>query len=166
HLTENCEVVGRRKQTGVTGHPSHPKRGGIMYLTAQPPLAFRSGISAAVAEVTHLAAPLFGRGDSRSESRFRVKTCVVHSQWGKDIPPRKLIEHLAADLMHDLAQSDVVDVAIDEAGSRLITQRLVIQTLHGLVVAGPAIAQIEIRGEAGDVGHELFDRNCFPPITF
>ena len=59
--------------------------------------------------------------------------------------------------MHNFAQRDVVDVAINEARARSIPQRLAIQSLHSFVVSNPTLSEIEIRCKAGSVREQLFD---------
>ena len=68
--------------------------------------------------------------------------------------------------MHNFAQRDVVDVAVNETRSGRAAQRLAIQTLDRLVIAGPPIAQIEIGSKARHVGKQLFDRDRVAPFTF
>ena len=59
HLAINGKIVSRRKQTGVARNSTHAKGRRVMHLSAQPLLAFGSGILAAVAEIIHLATPFF-----------------------------------------------------------------------------------------------------------
>src|SRR5439155_14562028 len=85
HLAVNREVVSRGKQTRVARNAAHPKRSGIVHLTAQPLLAFRPGTCATIAEIVHLPAALFGRRNSRHELRVGTKARVAHSERPENI---------------------------------------------------------------------------------
>src|SRR3989442_9666463 len=68
--------------------------------------------------------------------------------------------------MHYFAERDVVDVAVHETRAWLRAQRLAIQTLDRFLVTYPALSQIEIRGKAGSVRQQVFDRDCISPSLF
>ena len=58
--------------------------------------------------------------------------------------------------MHDFAQQHEVDVAVDEAGGRAAVVGLFDEgAADAGVVAGPGRVEIEIRAEAGKMGHQI-----------
>src|SRR5437660_6991881 len=163
HLAKDREVVGSGKQASVTCYSAYPKRRGIMDLPAQPLLSFGPGIRARVTEIIHLTATLFRRCNSRFQLRVGTKASVTHTERRKNISARELVEHQSAHAMHDFAERDVVDVAVNEARAWLRAQRLAVQTLHRFVVSTPSFPKIEIRSKASHVRQQVFDRDCIPP---
>ena len=93
HLAKGREVIGSGKQASVACYSAHPKRSGIVDLPAQPLLSFGPCVRARVAEIIHLATPLFRRCNSRFQLRVGTKASVTHSQWRKNIPLREVVEH-------------------------------------------------------------------------
>ncbi len=148
HLAKNRQIIHGRKQPGMTRDATHAKRSRIVYLAAEPLLAFRPGIRARIAQIVHLTTSLFCRRNARSKFRVRTETRVSHAKWNENILARKFIEHLSTDAMNHFAQRDVIDVTIDEACARWSPQRLVIEAFHRFVVAVPALFQIKVRSKA------------------
>ena len=77
-------------------------------------------VLAAVGHVRPLARPahrraFLGRRDARPERRPRQEHRVAHPERFEDFLPRELVQRLAAHATHDVAEEDVVDVAVDEA---------------------------------------------------
>src|ERR1041385_3800516 len=68
--------------------------------------------------------------------------------------------------MNNFAQRDVIDVAVDKARTRSISQGLAIQALYRFVVTRPAFTQIKIRSESRHVRQKLLDRDRVAATTF
>ena len=100
----------------------HPIRSWIVDFASQPLLSFSSGVFRGVAEIAHLAATFLCGRNSLPDQPARTKARVAHSQRHEDILARKLIKRGAADSANNFAQSDVADVAVNEARARRISQ--------------------------------------------
>ena len=68
--------------------------------------------------------------------------------------------------MHNFAQRDVVEVAVNKPRARLITQRFTVQMLHRFGVTRPALSQIKIGRKAGGVRQQLFDGDRIAALAF
>ena len=64
-----------------------------------------------------LPAALGGR-DARQQRGGRLEHALLHAHGQEDILARVFGEHLAAEAVHQFAQQDEIDVAIDVAGGR------------------------------------------------
>src|SRR5262249_24833379 len=144
------EIVCGGKEASVSGDAIHAIRSRIVHFTAQPQFAFRSGIHAAVAEIAHLTATPLGGRDPRFQCWTRPKAGIAHAQWSKNVLLRELIERHPTDARDDFTERDESDVAVGEASSGRIAKWFLDQTLNCFVVAGPTLAQIEVRGVTGD----------------
>ena len=102
HLGEARQVVGGGEHAGVPGHAAHVTRGRVVHHAAQR----RAVLSACARWARCAAAPSVGR---RQEHR------LLHAQRQEHVLPRVIGEQLAAEPVHDLAQQDEIDVAINEA---------------------------------------------------
>src|ERR1051326_2504927 len=68
--------------------------------------------------------------------------------------------------MNNFAQRDVIDVAVDKARTRSISQGLAIQALYRFVVTRPAFTQIKIRSESRHVRQKWRDGVPAAPPPF
>src|SRR5690242_3624376 len=150
----------------MSGDATHSVRRRIVNLAAQPDIAFSTDVCGRVSQIAQLAATLFRRRDARAQSCARTKTGVAHAERLKNVLLRKLIEWQAAHALHDLAERDETDVAVNETSARRIAQRLFDQVLDRFVIADPAFAQIEIRRVAGAMSQQFFDGDLFPALAF
>ena len=71
---------------------------------------------------------------------------------------RELVERLAADAPDDVAEQEEVDVAVDEPLAGRRGRDLLDRQLDGLVVAGPLVAEIDVRPQPGCVRQQVPDR--------
>src|SRR5205085_1130470 len=139
----------------------------IMYLAAQPTLSIGArNCLCSSAKVSGLRAPLLRRRDARAQGGDRFETRVAQAERHVDVAARKLVERLPAHAMHDFAERDEIDVAIDEARARRIAQPLRCESLNRLVVARPLLREIEIRREARTVRQQLLDGYLLAPLAF
>src|SRR6266576_6236143 len=120
-------------------HSTHSVRSWIMDFTTQPLLAFRSGVFCRVSQIVQLSTALLCWGDPVSQNGARPKAGIVHSQRCENVLSRKFIERQTAGPMNDFAQSNVVDVAVNETRARLTAQRLFDQVSDRFVITGPTI---------------------------
>src|SRR6266545_1694526 len=151
HLTVDRQIVRSRKESRMARDATHAIRRGIVNLAPQPFIRVSLRPLRFVPEITQLAAALFRRRNASAQFRLRAKTRVAHSQRDKDISERKLVECKAASAVNNFTKRDVVDIAINEFGSRRIPQRLANESLDRFVITSPAILQIKVGCVSGAV---------------
>jgi hypothetical protein len=114
HLAELPEVVRGGEDAGLTRHPSHVARRWIVHYAAQQR-----------AVLQHL-----GRRNARNQCRRGKIAGLFHAQRIEDHLPHVFVLGQAAQAVHDLAQQNEVDVAVDELRfrriGRLVGERAVI----------------------------------------
>ena len=94
----------------------------------------------------------FGRRNARQERGRRQESCLIHSQRLEDLLARVVVEHLAADAVHDLAEQNEVCVAIDEARAGGNDGHFLHRALYARLVAAEFRFGVEVGPEAGIVG--------------
>ncbi len=152
HLREAGQVVGGGKKPGVSGHASHVARGGVVNHAAQR----NAG-----------GGQTLGGRDSRNPRGGRKERGGLHAQRLEDILARIVVQHLAAQPMHQFAQQDEVDVAIDEAGSRRPGGRIRAGQVDAGLVAAPRHRQRHVRLQPGKMREEIADGDvAFPALKF
>src|SRR5262249_1159688 len=100
HLTVDGQIVGSRKEPGMTSDSIHAKGRWIMNLSAQPNFPCRARVVPRIAQITQLTASLFGGRDATFERLRRPKPGLAQAKRLEDVLLRKLIEHHATDAMH------------------------------------------------------------------
>src|SRR6202012_5969633 len=98
---------------------------------------------------------LFGRRAAPAEIRAGVITGLLHAERFEDAAARELVEACAARLFDDLAEQDVVDVAVGELESRFLRRLLSEQVLPCGVHARMVIAYRIVRHEAAGVRQKM-----------
>ena len=84
-----------------------------------------------------------------------LKHGLLHAQRLEDGFARVLVERLAAQAVHDFAQQDEIDVAIDEARAGRPGGLFDERAADAGVVAGPGRVQRQVGGQAGKVRHQV-----------
>ena len=102
HFTEPCQVIGGRKHSRVPCYAAHEARRVIVHHAAQH---------------VPILQPLGGRY-ARAQRRRRIEHRLFHAQRSEDAIARVLVERLPAQPVHQLAQQNKIDVAIDETRAR------------------------------------------------
>ncbi len=152
HPAEAREIVSRREQTGVAGHPAHAPGRRIVHGPAQERHVWTR------ARVTVRRA-LLGWRDPRLERIARAEHRVAHPQRLEDAGSRELVEAHAAHLRHEMAEHEEVDVAVDEAFFGSCERHLFDRELDRAVVADPVKGEVDVRAQAGGVRQQMADRD-------
>ena len=154
HAREPRQVARGRKQPGVPGDAAHAARRRVVNHATERRL-FRI----VAGPRRHRGAPLGGR-DSRPPRGRRIEAGVVHAERLEDFTHEKLVERRAARAMHDLAQQEEVDVAVDEALAGRGGRHFLAGQLDGGVVPLPRIGKVHVGPEAADVRQQVADRDA------
>ena len=141
HLAERRQVGRRAEEPRVPGDAAHPARRWIMDHAAQH-LQVRSLARPAVRRA------LLRRRHARLERRRRQEHRVLHAERLENIPARELVERQPADPANDVAEQEVVDVAVDEPFARRGGGDLAHRELDRRVGASPRVGEIDIGPEA------------------
>ena len=149
HAAEDRQVGRGAEQPRVAGDAVHPPRGRIVNDAPQHLAAW------AVARVAVRRAAL-RRRDPRDQRRRRIEHRVFHAERLEDVLLGVLVERLAADPPHNLAEQKEVDVAVDEAGAGRCRRHFLDSPLDGGVGADPLV-EIDVRPEARDVRQQVAD---------
>ena len=94
----------------------------------------------------------------------RKKTRVPHPQRLKDEPLRVFVQRHPRELLHQRAQHNKVDVAVDEFHSRRARRRDRKRHLISRPFAFPRLRQWQIRRQSGVVRQQLPNRDVLFPI--
>ena len=142
HLCEARQVVGSGEHSRVAGNAAHIARGGVMHHAAQRRLVFGQ---------------LLGGRDARHQRGRRLEHRVLHTERLEDVLARVIRDHLAAQAVHELAQQDEIDVAVDEPRARGSGGRIGVGQLDAVLVAGPRNLERHVRLQAREVRHQVAD---------
>ena len=140
HATVPGDIGRGGEQSGVARHTAHPPRARVVHHAAHRP---------AILDLR--------RGDARQLGLGRIEPGVLHSQRAVYLPRQKLIERLAGDAAHHLAQEDRSRVAVDELLARTRAQLLGARKRNGRFRAAPVGLEVDVRTQTRGVGEELAD---------
>jgi hypothetical protein len=79
---------------------------------------------------------------------------------------RELIQAFAADPLDDFAEQEKVDVAVDEARAGRRGRNFLDRQLDGRVLAGPHVAEIDVRPQAGHMREQMADGDIGLAVPF
>jgi hypothetical protein len=113
-----------------------------------------------------LTAPLLCRSQARFQPNWRPETGILHSQWFENIPAGEFIQHQSAGPVYHFAEGDIIQITVNEARARFVTQRLLDQAPDRFIVPGPTLPEIEVRRIAGAVREQQFNRDPVPTLAF
>ena len=158
HAAEDGEIGCRTEKARVTRDPAHPSRGRIVDDAAQPG---RPGTLAGPAE----RRAVLGRGDAAAKRRRRKKHRVLHTERREDSIVHKPIEWLSTDPSHDIAEKEVVDIAVNEPLPWSRCRHFFDGELDGFFRSAPRVSQIDVGAKSGHVGHQVPDRDVLLAIS-
>ncbi len=143
-LRELRQVVRGREHSGVSSHSAHGSRRGIVH---DPP---QHGSGTLV---------VLGGSNARGPGLRRIERCHGHAERAEDKVLRVLIERRATHPLHQFAQHDEVDVAVQENRAGRIHQLFGIGPRISFIHASPIRFQVEVGTQSRVVRHQLADGN-------
>jgi hypothetical protein len=137
-LGETGQVVGRAEQSGMACDAAHASGGRVVH--DAPQLRARQAL---------------GRRDAWNQSGRRSKARVEHAQRRQDALPDVAVQRHSRHTLHELAQHDEVDVAVERPRAGLCHGGVCADAPQGLRAPGPCLAQVEICAQTGTMREQL-----------
>ena len=159
HPGKPRQIRGRAEQPCVASDATHPTGGRIVHHAAE-----RRRSRPLARPLVHLVAAL-GRRDAGAQALSGEESGVAHGKRGEHHLSRVDVQRLAARHANDLAEQEVVDVAVDETLARRRGQHFVAGERDGRVIALPGVREVQVGPEPGDVSHQVSHGDGALPVA-